>query len=148
VCEVRHCRNKEKKLNTDNRPQYGLSVTLSVTFEEAITRVREAFKAEGFGVLTEMNVQQTLQEKIDLQMDPYTILGMCNPLLASRAIAAEPNIGLFLPCNVLVARRGDKIEVNAQDPLFMVPMTGNEALQPIAQEARERIDRSLARLEA
>lgn len=134
-------------MNADT-PTYGLSLTLSSSFEEAITRVREVFKEEGFGVLTEMNVQQTLQEKIGLQMEPYIVLGMCNPLLASRAIAAEPNIGLFLPCNVLVARRGDKIEVSAQDPLFMVPITGNEALQPIAQEARERIDRALIRLKA
>ena len=135
-------------MNTTDRPAYGLSLTLGSSFEEAIARVREAFKEEGFGVLTEMNVQKTLHEKIGLEMDPYTILGMCNPLLASRAIAAEPNIGLFLPCNVLVARRGDLVEVNAQDPLFMVPMTGNEALRPIAQEARERIDRALARLKA
>lgn len=135
-------------MNTNDTPQYALSVTLYAAFEEAITRVREAFKAEGFGVLTEMNVQQTLQEKINLQMDPYTILGMCNPLLASRAIAAEPNIGLFLPCNVLVAQRGEAIEVSAQNPLFMVPMTGNEAMKPIAHEARERIDRALARLKA
>jgi uncharacterized protein (DUF302 family) len=135
-------------MNTTDTPPYGLSLTLDSSFEEVIARVRAAFKEEGFGVLTEMNVQQTLLEKIGLQMEPYTILGMCNPLLASRAIAAEPNIGLFLPCNVLVARRGDLVEVSAQDPLFMVPMTGNEALHPIAQEARERIDRALTRLNA
>ena len=133
-------------MNTTDTPNYGLSLTLGSSFEETVQRVREAFKEEGFGVLTEMNVQQTLQEKIGLQMDPYTIFGMCNPLLASRAIAAEPNIGLFLPCNVLVARRGDKTVVSAQDPLFMVPITGNDALQPIAQEARDRIDRALTRL--
>ena len=116
--------------------------------ESAVERVTAALKEEGFGVLTEMNVQHTLQEKIGFQMDPYLILGMCNPTLASRAITAEPNIGLFLPCNVLVAQRGDHVEVSAQDPLFMVPMTGNEALQPIAQEARDRIDRALVRLKA
>ena len=135
-------------MNTAATPTYGLSLTLDTPFEDAITRVKEAFNEEGFGVLTEMNVQQTLQEKIGFRMDPYIILGMCNPLLASRAIAAEPNIGLFLPCNVLVARRGALIEVSAQDPLFMVPMTGNEALEPIAQEARERIDRALALLKS
>ncbi len=133
-------------MNTTEKPTYGLSVTLGATFDEAVTQVKEAFKAEGFGVLTEMNVQHTLQEKIGFEMNPYTILGMCNPALASRAIAAEPNIGLFLPCNVLLAQRGDTVEVNAQDPLFMVPMTGNAALQPIAQEARDRIDRALDRL--
>jgi len=133
-------------MNTVDKPTYSLSITLGATFNEAIIQVKEAFKAEGFGVLTEMNVQQTLQEKIGFEMTPYTILGMCNPLLASRAIIAEPNIGLFLPCNVLVAQRGDTVEVNAQDPLFMVPMTGNEALEPIAKEARERIDRALAHL--
>ena len=135
-------------MNTIDKPTYGISLTLGSSFEEAVTRVREVFKNEGFAVLTEINVQQTLHEKIGLQMDPYTILGMCNPLLASRAIAAEPNIGMFLPCNVLVAKRGDLVEVSAQDPLFMVPMTGNEALQPIAHEARERIERALARLKA
>lgn len=133
---------------TTETPGYGLSLTLGSSFEEVITHVREVFKEEGFGVLTEMNVQKTLQEKIGLEMEPYVVLGMCNPLLASRAIAVEPNIGLFLPCNVLVAQRGDDIVVSAQDPLFMVPITGNAALQPIAQEVRERIDRALAHLKA
>jgi len=135
-------------MDTNATPAYGLSLTLGASFDEAIVRVKTAFQEEGFGVLTEMNVQHTLQEKIGFQMDPYLILGMCNPILASRAITAEPNIGLFLPCNVLVAQRGDHVEVSAQDPLFMVPMTGNAALQPIAQEARERIDRALVRLKA
>lgn len=134
-------------MNTNAPSAYGLSMTLDTSFEEAIARVKAAFKEQGFGVLNEMNVQHTLQEKIGFQMDSYLILGMCNPTLAARAISAEPNIGLFLPCNVLVAQRGDHIEISAQDPLFMVPMTGNEALQPIAQEARERIDRALARLQ-
>ena len=129
-------------------PVYGLSVTIVTPFEQALADVREAFKAEGFGVLTEINVQKTLSEKIGEQIDPYTILGMCNPRLAARAITEEPHIGLFLPCNVLVTRRGEHTDVSAQDPLFMVPMTGNEALQPIAVEARERIDRALARLKA
>ncbi len=135
-------------MDTNATPAYGLSLTLGTSFDEAIVRIKTAFKEEGFGVLTEMNVQHTLQEKIGFQMDPYLILGMCNPTLASRAITAEPNIGLFLPCNVLVAQRGDHVEVSAQDPLFMVPMTGNEALQPIAQEARDRIDRALVRLKS
>ena len=135
-------------MNTIESPADSLSITLGSSFDEAIVCVRDAFKEEGFGVLTEMNVQQTLQEKIGLQMPAYTVLGMCNPLLASRAIAVEPNIGLFLPCNVLIAQRGSRIEVSAQDPLLMVPMTGNEALQPIAQEARKRIDRALIRLKA
>lgn len=127
-------------------PEYGIAITLKVPFDVAIQNVREAFKAEGFGVLSEMDVQHVLKEKIGFSLEPYTILGMCNPQLASRAITAEPNIGLFLPCNVLVARRGEQVVVNAQDPLFLVPMTGNEALQPIAEEARERINRALARL--
>ncbi len=130
------------------RPAYGLTVTLGSTFEEAVAHVRESFKEEGFGVLTEMNVQKTLQEKLDFKIDAYTILGMCNPVLASRAITAEPNIGLLLPCNVLIAQRGVLVHVSALDPLLMVPMTGNEALQPIAQEARERIDRALSRLKS
>ena len=135
-------------MNSSNKPAYGLSLTLDSSFEEAISRVKDAFKEEGFGVLAEINVQRTLDEKIVFHMEPYTILGMCNPALASRAISAEPDIGLFLPCNVLLARRNDRVEVSAQDPQFMVPMTGNEALEPIAREARGRIDRAIARLKA
>ena len=135
-------------MNTIPESAYGLTVTLGSPFDEAVARVKEIFKEEGFGVLTEMNIQGALEEKIGVRIDPYTVLGMCNPHLASRAIAAEPNIGLLLPCNVLIARRGVLVQVSAQDPLFMVPMTGNEALQPIAQEARERIDRAIARLKS
>jgi uncharacterized protein (DUF302 family) len=139
---------EETDMHINTASAYALSLTLGVSFEDAIARVREVFKQEGFGVLAEINVQQALHEKIGQQIEPYTILGMCNPLLASRAIAAEPNIGVLLPCNVLVARRGDRTEVRAQDPLFMVPMTGNKALEPIAKEARERIDRALSHLKA
>jgi len=123
-----------------------LSATLSLSFAEAVAHSKEAFKEEGFGVLTEIDVQKTLQDKIGFQMDAYCILGMCNPSLAARAITVAPDIGLFLPCNVLVAQRGACIEVSAQDPLFMIPMVSNEALGPIAHEVRDKLGRALKRL--
>ena len=83
------------------KPESSLSATLDSTFDDAILRIKAAFQSEGFGLLTETNLQSTLHDKIGFEMDPYTILGMCNPSLAANAIVAEPNIGLFLPCNVL-----------------------------------------------
>ena len=124
----------------------GLEVTLSVPFDQAIVQVKEAFKAEGFGALSEIDVRKALQEKIGEQIEPYTILGMCNPHLASRAIAAEHEIGLLLPCNVLVHECDGQVKVKAQDPITMMLMLHNAALQPIAEEARQHIERALQNL--
>lgn len=135
-------------MNRTTNPSYGLALTLGVPFPDAMARVREAFKTEGFGVLTEADVQHTLHDKIGVQMEPYTVLGMCNPSLASRAISAEPYIGLLLPCNVLVMQRDGQVEVSAQDPILMVNVTGNPQLQEIAQEARQRIDRAFDKLKS
>ena len=123
-----------------------LHAALSVPFDDALTRVKEAFKAEGFGALSEIDVRRALQEKVGEQIEPYTILGMCNPQLASRAIAAEHEIGLFLPCNVLVYACGGTVNVTAQDPVQLMQMTNNAALQPIAEEARLCIARAIASL--
>ncbi len=123
-----------------------LTIGGEIAFDSVLASVRAAFKEEGFGVLTEIDVQKTLSEKIDFKLEPYTILGVCNPVLASRAITVDPKIGLFLPCNVLVARVNGLTEVTAQDPMLMVQMTNNEALQSIAEEANARIVRALARL--
>ena len=123
-----------------------LHAALSVPFDEALTRVKQAFKAEGFGALSEIDVRKALQEKVGKQIEPYTILGMCNPHLASQAIAAEHEIGLFLPCNVLVHACGGTVNVSAQDPIQLMQMTHNAALQPIAEEARLRIVRAIASL--
>jgi uncharacterized protein (DUF302 family) len=133
-------------MNVQSTSAYGFGTTVSLPFEQAVERVKEAFKAEGFGTLTEINVQKTLREKIGAEIEPYVILGTCNPNLASRAIALEHEIGLLLPCNVLVHQCGGHVRVSAQDPLLLVEMVHNEALRPIGEEARERIERALRSL--
>ena len=124
----------------------GYETTLPVPFDQAITRVKEAFKVEGFGALSEIDVRKALQEKLGQQIEPYTILGMCNPHLASRAIDAEHEIGLMLPCNVLVHECGGKVHVKAQDPIALMQTMDNAALRPIAAEAAERIERAFGNL--
>ena len=126
----------------------GLSVSLNQPFDEVIQRVKDAFKAEGFGVLCEIDVCKTLQDKIGEQIEPYTILGMCNPHLASRAIKAEHEVGLLLPCNVLVHECGGHVHVHAQDPSVILDIAENELLSPVASEAEERIERAITALRA
>jgi uncharacterized protein (DUF302 family) len=126
--------------------RYGLGTTLSTSFAEALRLTKEAFQKQGFGTLSEIDVQKALQEKLGLNREPYTILGMCNPQLASQAIEAEPHIGLLLPCNVLVAQREASIEVSAQDPREMVEITQNPNLKSIAEEAYRRIVAALTQL--
>lgn len=125
---------------------YGIGTTVPLPFDQAVNRVKDALKAEQFGTLTEIDVRKTLQEKIGEQIEPYTILGVCNPNLASRAIKAEHEIGLMLPCNVLVHECGGQVHVSAQDPLLMMQVANNDSLRPIAQEARQRIERALQSL--
>jgi uncharacterized protein (DUF302 family) len=126
----------------------GLKVRLQTDFETALTRVAEALKAEGFGVLTEIDVRDTLRKKLDVEFRPYKILGACNPALAHRALTAAPDVGLLLPCNVTVSQMEDgKIQVAIVDPLAMLGIIEDEHLQPVAQEARERLNRVLAALE-
>ncbi len=123
-----------------------LSCVLACEFEDAVQLVKAALKLQGFGILSEIDVQKTLDEKIGHKIPPYLILGACNPHLASRAIAAEPKIGLFLPCNVLIAARDADVEITMQDPGMMVPITGNENLEPIAIEARSKLAAAIAEL--
>jgi uncharacterized protein (DUF302 family) len=125
---------------------YGISTTVAMPFDQAVERVKEAFKAEQFGTLSEIDVRKTLQEKTGEEIEPYTILGMCNPQLASRAIKAEHEIGLMLPCNVLVHECGGQVRVSAQDPLALLQLAQNEALRSIAEEAKQRIERVLQTL--
>ena len=125
---------------------YGCDTTLQVPYEEAIARVKEALKAEGFGVLTEIDVRQTLREKLGAEMEPYLILGACNPQLAHRALEQEPDIGLLLPCNVVVRSLGQGSRVDIADPEAMLGMVGNKQLHPIAQEAKQRLQRVVASL--
>ena len=125
---------------------YGFGTTLQVPYEEALPRVKEALKAEGFGVLTEIDVRQTLREKLGAEMEPYIILGACNPQLAHRALEQEPGIGLLLPCNVVVRAEGQGSRVDIADPQAMLGIVGNEQLSTVADEAKQRLQRVLAAL--
>ena len=125
---------------------YGFGTTLEVSYEEAIPLVKAALKAEGFGVLTEIDVKQTLKEKLGTEMAPYVILGACNPPLAHRALTAEPEIGLLLPCNVVVRAEGNHARVEVADPKAMLGIVGNPELGVIATEAKQRLQRAVAAL--
>lgn len=126
----------------------GLTVRLNSPYEAALGRVIEALKAEGFGVLTEIDVKATLKQKLDVDFRPYKILGACNPPLAYRALSAAPEVGLLLPCNVTVAQADDGwVDVGLIDPLMMMGVMADPALQPIAAEARARLERVVAALQ-
>jgi len=120
---------------------YGFGTTLQISYEEAIPRVNEALQAEGFGVLTEIDVRRTLHEKLGTEMEPYVILGACNPPLAHRALQQEPEIGLLLPCNVVVRAEGRGSRVEVADPQAMLGIVGNEELNAVAKEAKQRLQR-------
>lgn len=124
------------------------SVVLSMPFEDAVAKVKAAFAEQGFGVLTEIDVQATLKAKVDKDMDRYLILGACNPSLASRAIDIEPQIGALLPCNVVVRGDDDDVVVEALDPGLMASITGRDELQAVADEARTKIGDALTALAA
>ncbi|MGZ3646689.1 MAG: DUF302 domain-containing protein [Ktedonobacteraceae bacterium] len=125
---------------------YGFGTTLQIPYEEAIPRVKEALKAEGFGVLTEIDVRRTMCEKLGIEMEPYIILGACNPPLAYRALKQEQDIGLLLPCNVVVRSEGKGSHVEVADPQAMLGIVGNEELNPVAEEAKLRLQRVVASL--
>lgn len=125
---------------------YGFGTTLQVPYEEAVSRVKEALKAEGFGVLTEIDVRRTMREKLGAEMEPYIILGACNPPLAHRALEQEPDIGLLLPCNVVVRAEGNGSRVDVADPQAMLGIVGNEELNAVAEEAKKRLLRAVASL--
>jgi len=129
---------------------YALIREVDLTWEEADRRVREELAAEGFGVLTEIDVRETLRKKLDIDFPAYEILGACNPALAHRALTAEPDIGLLLPCNVVVRRdeaSGTTI-VEAMDPVPMIDLAGNDALAGLAAEVRARLEAALERVAA
>lgn len=126
--------------------QYGFGTALDVTYDDAIPQVKEALKAEGFGVLTEIDVAQTFKEKLGAEMPPFLILGACNPPLAHRALAEEPQMGLLLPCNVVVRREGGRTLVEVVDPEAMLSVSGNPVLDAVAVEAKRRLKRVVAAL--
>jgi uncharacterized protein (DUF302 family) len=123
------------------------TVVLHLPFDEAVAATRSALAEHGFGVLTEIDMQQTLKAKVDKDMDRYVILGACNPKLASAALDVEPNVGVLLPCNVVVREIGEgRVQVDALDPGLMVSMTSVDELAPIAADARRLIGEALAAL--
>lgn len=127
-----------------------LSTTLQTTFEDAIERTRTALAEQGFGILTDIDMQATLKAKLGHDMENYRILGACNPPLAHRAVDIDRQIGLLLPCNVVVRRDRDDpglIRVEAMNPELMVEVTGDPQLRPVAAEATTRLTAALAALD-
>ena len=122
---------------------YGITIRTPVPFAEAVARVREALKAQGFGVLTEIDVQATLRDKLGQDMEDYLILGACNPPLAHRALDADRKIGLLLPCNVVVRTAGGQTIIEALNPQVMAEVADQPALKPVADEATSRIRAAL-----
>ncbi len=122
--------------------KYGFGTTVKLTFDQAIERVTQGLQAEGFGILTEIDVAATLKKKLDKNIPPYKILGACNPQLAYRALQAEPSIGLLLPCNVVV-RQNEQQEVFVEfmDPNAVLELVGKPDIALVAQEVRQKLKR-------
>jgi uncharacterized protein (DUF302 family) len=118
---------------------YERGVTVALPFAEAMSRTRAALAEQGFGVLSEIDVQATLREKRGLEMEPYVILGACNPDLAHQALDIDRSIGVLLPCNVVVSGHDQGSKIQILDPLVMVAVTAREELRPAAQEAAHRL---------
>jgi uncharacterized protein (DUF302 family) len=133
-------------MNTESG--YTLGTRLSGPVSAARTRVETALKAEGFGILTEIDVAATMKAKLGVDGAPYLILGACNPALAHRALVAEPSVGALLPCNVVLRQEGDDTVVEAMDPLAVVGIARSIEVKQVAVEARERLGRVIASLES
>lgn len=134
---------------TETVTTLGITVHLQTDYETARQRTIDALKAEGFGVLTEIDVKATMKQKLDIDFRPYTILGACNPPLAHQALTAAPEVGLLLPCNVTVAQAEDGgMLVSAVNPLQMLGIIDNETLVAVATEAEARLRRAMVRLAA
>lgn len=127
---------------------YGMRTSIDGPFDAAVAEVTAALAEEGFGVLAEIDIQKTLKEKIGVEFGRYTILGACNPLLAHQALGVEPEIGLLLPCNVVVAAADEGCMVSIVDPTSMLSVAHNPDLEEVAQEARQRLQRVVESLAA
>ena len=128
--------------------RYGFGVETALEPAESEARMREALADEGFGILTEIDVAATLKTKLDIDIEPYRILGACNPQLAHKALSSEQNIGLLLPCNVIIYEKGQGSVIEVLDPNLMAELTDNPDLREIADDARTRLQRALATMEA
>ncbi len=124
--------------------QYGLYKNVSLKYEQAIEKVTEELKKEGFGVLTTIDVRETLKKKLNVDFEKYVILGACNPPFAHKALQAEEQIGLLLPCNVIVYEKEGRTTVGVFDPLVMTAVLDNDSMKPIAEEIRQKLQRVLA----
>ena len=131
-----------------NQTNYGFWKVVNLSYEEAIEKVTEELKKEGFGVLTEIDVKATLKKKLDVDFKPYKILGACNPPYAYQALQSEEQIGLMLPCNVIVyVNDNGKTVVAAIDPVASMTAVGNDALEGHAQEVRTKLQRVIQAME-
>jgi uncharacterized protein (DUF302 family) len=127
--------------------KYGFGKTVEIGFTDAVARVTQALQVEGFGVLTDIDVAATMKRKLDQDMPPYRILGACNPALAHRAIAAEPEIGLLLPCNVVVREDGaGAVHVEFMDPAAVLELVDKPEISRVAGEVRQRLERVMTSL--
>jgi uncharacterized protein (DUF302 family) len=127
--------------------KYYFNKIVDSSFDEAIVRVTEELKKEGFGILTEIDVAATMKKKLDVDFRPYRILGACNPPFAHKALTAEPHIGIYLPCNVIVQDAGNgKTEVAAVDPLAAMSRVENSDLEPVAREIQVKLQRVIENL--
>lgn len=129
-----------------NQNIYGIKKTVDLSYDDAVSKVTEALKAEGFGVLTEIDVQKTLKKKIGKEFTRYIILGACNPNLAFNALSNEIDIGLLLPCNVVVYEKPEdqSVVVGAIDPAAMITITGRKDLDDFAESVKEKLSRAIA----
>lgn len=123
--------------------QYGFNKTTDYTFEQAIEKVTEELKKEGFGVLTTIDVKETLKKKIDVDFKKYTILGACNPKLAHSALQVEEELGLLLPCNVIVYEKDNKTVISVFDPNIMAHIIDNPKMKAVAQEVKNKLQKVL-----
>jgi uncharacterized protein (DUF302 family) len=126
--------------------EYGFTRTVNLPFEAAVQRVTEELRNQGFGVLTTIDVKETLKQKLNIEFTRYVILGACNPPLAHRALTLEMNIGLLLPCNVIVYEKEGKTVVGAFDPMMMVPLVGKAEMGSIAADVKKRLEAVLANI--
>lgn len=127
--------------------RYGFGTTVSLPYEQAVQRTKAALGAEGFGILAEIDVAATLKQKLGVEFRPYVILGACNPPLAHRALEGDPSVGALLPCNVVLRGDGPDTIVEVMDPQAALGIVESPQIEPVAREARERLERVVQSLE-